>query len=191
MHSPDCLTEETVAQFVDGTLEGEPLDRALAHLTRCEACVRLVAEVGNAVASRGATETLAAAGGEPRVLVRDARVGRYVILEEVGAGAMGRVYAAHDPSLDRKVALKLLHPSVADPDLETRLLREAKAMARLSHREIITVHDAGRHGNQLFIAMEFVDGGTLRQWRNARPRSWREILAVYVRAEAPRLEEKT
>ena len=80
------------------------------------------------------------------------------------------------------MALKLLHPRVASEDLEARLEREAKAMARLSHPDVISVFDAGRHGTQLFIAMELVDGGTLRQWLAAEKRSWREILAVFLRA---------
>jgi serine/threonine protein kinase len=82
------------------------------------------------------------------------------------------VYAAHDPDLDRRVALKLLR-SIGD-DEELR--------ARLSHPNVVTVHDVGAHGTQLFVAMEFVGGGTLRQWLGARPRGWREVLAVLVRA---------
>jgi hypothetical protein len=95
---------------------------------------------------------------------------------------MGTVYAAHDPALDRRVALKLIRAAATGPELEARLLREAKAMARLSHPEVISVFDAGRDGDRLFIAMELIDGGTLRQWLVARPRTWREIIAVFVRA---------
>ena len=115
-------------------------------------------------------------------LVRGERVGRYEILECIGAGAMGVVYAAHDPELDRRIALKVIRAKAAGPGLEARLQREAKAMARLSHPQVITVHDAGRHGGRLFIAMEFVDGGTLRQWLQAARRPAAEILAVYARA---------
>ena len=95
---------------------------------------------------------------------------------------MGRVYAARDPVLERRVALKLLHRRVASEELETRLLREAKAMARLSHPEVITVHDAGRFADQLFIAMEFIEGSTLRQWLARQRRHWRDVLAVFLRA---------
>jgi Tol biopolymer transport system component len=119
---------------------------------------------------------------EAAPLERGAHVGRYEILESVGAGGMGRVYAAYDPALDRKIALKLLHPTAATVDLRARLMREAKAMARLSQPEVITVHDVGQHGDQLFIAMEFVEGGTLRQWLAKGPRSVDEIVAAFVQA---------
>ena len=78
-------------------------------------------------------------------LERGAAFGRYVILERVGRGGMGVVYAAYDPELDRKVALKLLRPDRAEgrPSSRLRLLREAQAIARLSHPNVVTVHDAG------------------------------------------------
>jgi tRNA A-37 threonylcarbamoyl transferase component Bud32 len=113
-------------------------------------------------------------------LARGARVGRYEILEPIGTGGMGRVYAARDQALGRKVALKLLNPASATKELEERLLREAKTMARLSHPEVVTVLDVGHHGDQLFVSMEFVEGATLRQWLAAAPRAWREILDVYL-----------
>ena len=175
--APGCLDADAIARFVDGSLDGARLEATEMHLATCDACVHLVAEVAAAVHPGDSSDS-----PEPKPLVRGAAVGRYVVVESIGAGAMGRVYAAHDPSLDRRVALKLLHPRAATPDLEARLLREAKAMARLTHPDIITVYDAGRHGNQLFIAMELVEGGTLREWVAREPRSWREILAVFVRA---------
>ena len=112
------------------------------------------------------------------------RVGRFVLLEQVGAGAMGRVYAAYDPELDRKIALKLIRstePS-AMGQRRARLLREAKSMARLSHPNVLPVYDAGVHGEEVFIAMEFVRGGTLRQWLKQEERGWREVLRVFVEA---------
>ncbi|MCA9657275.1 MAG: protein kinase, partial [Myxococcales bacterium] len=94
---------------------------------------------------------------------KGARIGRYVILEELGAGAMGVVFAAYDPELDRKVAVKLLKPTSgrgARFDAAARLLREAQALARLSHVNVVGVHDVGLHEGQVFIAMEFVEGVT-------------------------------
>jgi tetratricopeptide (TPR) repeat protein/tRNA A-37 threonylcarbamoyl transferase component Bud32 len=94
-----------------------------------------------------------------------ARVGRYVIVGTVGEGGMGVVYAGYDPELDRKVALKVLRPErAASPDARARLLREAQAIAKLSHPNVVAVHDAGAVGEQVFVAMEYVDGRTLRQW---------------------------
>ena len=89
-------------------------------------------------------------------------VGRFVVLEELGAGGMGVVYAAYDPELDRRVAIKLLHASTRRDEARSRLLREAQAMARIDHPNVVRVHDVGTFRDQVFIAMEFVDGGTLR-----------------------------
>jgi ABC-type branched-subunit amino acid transport system substrate-binding protein len=178
--SPDCLSEEKIAELVEGRLEGDRLAEVERHLAGCAACRRLVAALAKTQAE-GAPRAHPAEEGAP-VLQADDTVGRYVIRAMVGAGAMGRVYAAHDPALDRKVALKLLNPNAAAPDLEERLLREAKAMARVSHPHVIAVHDAGRHGRQVYIAMEFVAGGTLRDWLAKKARPWREVLEVFLRA---------
>lgn len=95
---------------------------------------------------------------------------------------MGVVYAAYDPELDRKVALKLMKPDVLDcsdpSDHGLRLQREAQAMARLSHPHVVSVYDVGELDDQVFIAMEYIDGTTLREWIAASPRSWQEILAA-------------
>ena len=117
------------------------------------------------------------------ILAPDTRVGRYVVRGLVGEGAMGRVYVAHDPTLDRDVALKVLHPRANEPGVEARLVREGKALGCLPpHPEVITVYDAGKDGDTLYIAMELVPGGTLRQWLAARRRTWREITTVFARA---------
>src|SRR4051794_14361160 len=136
------------------------------------------------VADRGESAVLAArAAGE---LPTGARIGRYVVLENVGSGAMGSVYAAYDPELDRKIALKLLKGSALagalNPTGQARLLREAKAMGRLAHPNVIAVHDAGVFEGQVFLAMEFCAGGTLRSWLGDAPRTWREILDVFIAA---------
>ena len=96
---------------------------------------------------------------------------------------MGVVYAAYDPELDRKVAIKLLHPRAGDSsDLRVRLLREAQAMARLTHPNVVSVYDVGTFKDDVFVAMEFVDGRTLRAWLKEKTRSWREVLAVFRQA---------
>jgi eukaryotic-like serine/threonine-protein kinase len=120
--------------------------------------------------------------GDAQKLPRGAQVGRYVVLDRIGAGGMGVVYSAYDPELDRRVAIKLLRPGVAR-DKQQRLLREAQAMARLSHPNVVGVHDVGTFGEQVFIACEFIDGPSLDRWRDLkRPRPWREILAIYLEA---------
>ena len=113
-------------------------------------------------------------------------IGRYVVLTRLGAGAMGVVFAAYDPELDRKVAIKLLKPH--GPDLLDgsagmhRLLREAQALARLNHTNVVGVHDVGVHLGQVFVAMEFVEGMTLSAWLAAQRRSWREVVRVFTAA---------
>ncbi len=103
------------------------------------------------------------------------RIGRYVVIERVGQGAMGVVYAAFDPELSRKLAIKLLH---GDGEVaHRRLVREAQALARLSHPNVVQIYDVGTHEGAVYVAMEFAPGQTMRQWLDAEPdRPWTEIL---------------
>jgi tetratricopeptide (TPR) repeat protein len=111
-------------------------------------------------------------------------LGRYILLESIGEGGMGVVYAAYDPELDRRVALKLLRRHVADDSSlgRARLLREAQAMAKLSHPNVIGVHDVGTLGDRVFIAMELVVGSDLRAWLAAAPHSRAQVLGVFAQA---------
>lgn len=106
---------------------------------------------------------------------RGVRLGRLVILERLGSGAMGAVYAAYDPRLDRRVAVKVLH--AADPDAAARALQEARALARLAHRNVIAIHDAGDEDGVVHIVMELATGTPLRAWIT-RARTWREVVRV-------------
>jgi tRNA A-37 threonylcarbamoyl transferase component Bud32/tetratricopeptide (TPR) repeat protein len=116
----------------------------------------------------------------PLLQMPGARIGRYEVLECIGAGGMGIIYTARDPKLDRKVALKIVRNTTASS--EVRLLREAQAMARLSHPNVVTVHDAVVHEGELVIAMELVPGVTLAQWLAVRERDWTEVVGVFVQA---------
>jgi predicted Ser/Thr protein kinase len=99
---------------------------------------------------------------------------------------MGIVYAAYDEQLDRRVALKLLthdaHETHGSAAAAQRLLREAQAMAKLSHPNVVAAFDVGTYGEQVFIAMEYVDGATLRVWRDSAPRTTSQIVAMYAQA---------
>ena len=106
-------------------------------------------------------------------------VDRYVVLDRVGEGGMGVVYAAYDPKLDRKVALKFLNRPDPEHGEWTRLLREAQAMARLAHPNVAVAYDVGTSHGHVFLAMELVDGVDLRGWLQARKRTVPEILAVF------------
>jgi len=117
------------------------------------------------------------------LLARGAQVGRYVILHPLGQGGMGVVYAGYDPELDRKVALKLVRPDRAGGEVaRSRLLREAQAIARLSHPNVVAVFDAASFDDQVFIAMELVPGRTLREWLQEKTRSWREVVSLFLDA---------
>src|SRR6478609_4903364 len=124
--------------------------------------------------------------GSPEGLARGSAIGRYIVLGLVGRGGMGEVYAAYDPELDRKIAVKLLrargHGAAALADGKTRLLREAQAIARLSHPNVVVVYDVGTFRDSVFIAMEFVAGNTVGYWLEAQQRSIKEVLDVFMAA---------
>jgi serine/threonine protein kinase len=168
-----CPGEDTLAELIDGGLETGERARVKGHLGGCESCRGAVAGHASLPSERAE---------EASRLPRGTRVGRYVVQELVGTGAMSTVYAAHDPDLDRLIALKLLRSHDGGDELRARLFREAKAMARLSHPDVITVHDVGAYGALLFVAMELVVGGTLRDWLAREARDWRQVLAVFLRA---------
>ena len=109
------------------------------------------------------------------------RVGRFVVLERLGQGGMGLVYAVYDDKLDRRVALKLLKGDATDA-LSQRLEREAKTMARLSHPNVVPVFEVDEHDGQLFIVMEYVQGKTLRDWVEGEPRAVEDVIDKYVQA---------
>ncbi len=109
-------------------------------------------------------------------LVRGTEVGRYLVLDRLGSGSMGTVMLAFDASLDRKVALKL----VASGRDQQRLLREAQAMAKLAHPNVVTVFEVGTFRDDVYLAMEYVPGTTLGEWLRGKHR--REIVAAFVAA---------
>lgn len=113
-------------------------------------------------------------------------IGRYEVRHKLGEGAMGVVYAAHDPELQRDVAVKLLRRDRFEGwRLERggeRLRHEARITARLAHPNVVTIYDVGRHGGSVYIAMELVDGPSMRRWMRDVARPWREVLAMFFQA---------
>ncbi|HET6582337.1 MAG TPA: protein kinase, partial [Nannocystaceae bacterium] len=107
-------------------------------------------------------------------------IGRYRVVERIGAGAHGVVYAAIDPQLDRKVALKVLRRDGGTASRDA-LAREAKVLAKLSHPNVVPVYDVGIDDDRVFVTLELVEGSTVREWL-AQPRSWREAVDVFVQA---------
>lgn len=190
----DCLSENTFQQLLDGTLSVARLRDTQVHLDTCGSCRQLLSALARGMTTHSGpgpedTDSVSTAGAGrvmPHAMAPGTQVGRFVVEAPLGAGGMGVVYAADDPVLGRKVALKLIHADhsegLASEEWRARLLREARAIARLSHPNVITVHEIGLHGDQPFVAMELVEGSTLRSWLAASPRSWRDIVAVFVAA---------
>ncbi|MBI5549024.1 MAG: protein kinase, partial [Deltaproteobacteria bacterium] len=179
-----CPGADSLAQFVEGALSVAEIERLEEHLDTCPGCARLVEELLQHSTPSEPAELVEPGGA--RGLQRGAAVGRYVILDLRGAGGMGEVYCAYDPELDRKIALKLVRSDVFSraegKQAAARFIREAKAMARLRHPNVVTVYDVGTVDGRVFIAMELIEGTTLRGWLTGSPRSWREIRDTFLLA---------
>lgn len=169
----DCLDEATILATFEGTLSEDDLARIEEHLDVCERCREFVAAVARTTDAAPAPATSRFAPGES--------CDRYLILNQIGAGGMGVVYAAWDHKLDRKVALKVVAPG-GDARAQARLVREAKAMAAVRHPNVITVYEVGQVQAGVYIAMEYVDGPTLRRWIAEQQPSWRAIVSTFIGA---------
>lgn len=192
--STPCLEENEVVDLVTGGLDSEAAARAEVHIDSCAACRMVLIELARVFElrasslpevepdeSEGSTERGSddgLAGLLPTALMRGTTIGRYLVVGTLGAGAMGVVHAAFDPELDRKVALKLLRSRAGNGSNE-RLVREARATARLAHPNVVVVHDVGEHEGSVFMAMEHVDGGTLGEWLAAEDRGHEAIQAAF------------
>jgi eukaryotic-like serine/threonine-protein kinase len=188
-----CIDEDTILAFVEGRLGSGAIAAVEAHTRGCSDCRDLLsAAVAVAAPGRPGEGSVSASderaapqpGATAAPLAKGTSIGRYVVLGLIGRGGMGEVYAAYDPELDRKIALKLLHTEgeALGARGRGRLLREAKAIARLSHPNVVVVHDGGTYEERVFVAMEFIDGQTLAAWSSQRSRSRAEILAVFAAA---------
>ena len=164
------ISDEGLLALVDGTLSNEDRQRALTHAITCESCHELLVAAAPAVGTGPGDDT------EHVSLVRGAEIGRYTLLENIGRGATAEVHTAYDPQLDRKIALKLLHTGVRGS-----LLREAQALARLAHPNVVSVFEIGEHDGHAFVAMEFVAGETLASWM-ARRAPWPRVVEIFLGA---------
>ncbi|WP_428267963.1 tetratricopeptide repeat protein [Haliangium sp.] len=109
-------------------------------------------------------------------------VSRYVVVSVIGHGGMGTVYLAYDPELDRRIAIKVMRTNRATDRARRSLVREARALAQLSHPNVVQVYDAGIYKGDVFVAMEYVEGTSVKQWCQDQAPSWREILDAYLDA---------
>ena len=203
MFAVECLDANLVQDLMSGALDEVMRGSVLGHLDTCDDCRELIGVTARVALQDVVTEThpyssrlvaprrnialdetlapsvtlvpprgLAASGG--------AQFGRYVLDEKIGAGAMGVVWRAHDPKLGRLVALKLLRRY--DPTLIDRLVREAQSMAQVSHANVVGVYDVGAADGASFIAMELVEGQSLREWQTEGTRTLPEIITAYIAA---------
>ena len=175
-----CLDADAVARFVEGDFDLEQCRRIEAHLDRCEACRTWVSAVAISEGGASVEEPIATPAMFPDedIARAGAAVGRYVVLRRLGAGGMGVVAKAYDPEIDRHVAIKILRQPLTSDSARQRLLREARAMARVTHPNVVAIHDVGVHEDRLFIAMELVDGVDLATWVRDETRSVEAILEV-------------
>jgi tetratricopeptide (TPR) repeat protein len=175
-----CVTEAQWWAFATRELPPEQQAAVERHLLECAGCRDRFGPPDPTLAPQGAKDD------PPEVIARGSSIGRYLTLEPLGEGAMGVVYAAFDPELDRRVAIKLLRTHLSRdetaPDWRARMVREAQAMARISHPNVMPVYDVGTRGERVFVAMELVEGVTLKEWLRQKPRSFRERLEVCVAA---------
>ena len=201
----DHLDDNTVSEFVSGGMTTSASTKVEAHLASCRDCRTLVAALAGADDMDSNVQTHphekmseSQVGKLPVFSIGD-RVGRYLVLSTLGSGGMGHVFAAYDPQLDRKVALKVLRANlgVNAKEARVRLKREAQAIAQLNHPNVVGVYDVGTipapgagpgaaasggDNDDVYIAMEFVEGDTLTGWLKKWPRTWREILEVFHQA---------
>jgi hypothetical protein len=193
----DCPEESALHALLSGSLPQEQSDVLWQHIDGCTDCVKLLATVGELdegevrtlASSRGSGEAeTSRPGGVADPFVQDVapgtRIGRYIVEKFIGGGAFGAVYAGTDPELGRPVALKLLKSIAVEhrADAEARLAREAQALARVSHPNVVAAFDTGVWNSRVFVAMERVEGGDLSDWLAAGPRRVAEIVDVFLAA---------
>lgn len=173
----DCPDDEVLQGFVEGFLDGDALLDFERHLEICDACAEATAAAAVlTTVPEGDTSDPTSARSEPT----GGHIGRYAILGHLGAGAMGIVLRAYDPKLEREVALKILRGELGEAG-SARLVREAKAMAQLSHPNVVGLYDVDIEPERVMVVMELVRGDTLASWMR-RDNRWQDVLEHLVQA---------
>jgi len=182
-----------VEEVYHAALELEPKARAAFLATVCDGDQQLRHEVESLLAqgdsdSRGPLDrpvwahdaTLAKTSEGSQALFAGVQIGAYRIEAPLGAGGMGIVYSAIDTKLNRRVAIKLVSARGTDVTTRRRFRREAETASSLNHPHILTVHDVGQFDEWQYLVTEFIDGGTLKEWARAVPRTWEEVVEMLV-----------
>jgi|GEM_PF-2660026 len=160
-----CPSEDELVAMIEGALSAQQLAAIEKHVASCDTCASVVGDLG-----------ALGDAGKPRA------IDRYQLDRRIAAGGMGEVWAAWDPKLRREIAVKLVKPERADDTRERdRLLREARALARLTHPNVIAVHDVGEQDGEVFIVSELVTGDTLAN-RGGPSADWRTVVRLYAQA---------
>jgi tetratricopeptide (TPR) repeat protein len=183
-----CVSDADVLALLDGAVDDAKRSAIEQHLDECAECLEVVtlASKSSLAVGTGRTSPYAPThpGEPPRGdgLSPGESLGRYEIVEPLGRGGMGMVYAARDVQLGRRVAIKVVAPDLAGSALsQLGLLREAQALARITQPNVLTVYDVGSVGDAVFLAAELVDGETLERWLK-QPRRWRAIVELFIQA---------
>ena len=183
-----CVNEQTVQDLVLGRLQGPALEGVEHHISECSSCAELIALAARRTGSIEAAPRPRVALVEKPSIAVGTVVGRFVVVDFLGAGGMGEVYGAYDPNLERKVAIKFLRPELLGRGDQTtaaeRMRREARLVAKLSHPNVVTVFEIDVFEDRLFIAMEYVDGRSVAEWLKAEPRAVRDVVRVFLEAGA-------
>jgi len=171
-------SEEALLDFAGDRLTGPSLQEVRGHLDACAPCGKRIEALRDLSADTVPSEDLPR-GGDP-LFGRGKTIGRYIMLDFLGEGGMGAVYLAYDVKLRRKVALKMLKGDhAASSESRSRFQREARALARVSHANVVSVHEMGHHEGRDFLTMDYVEGATLGDWLGVARRPWRSILKVF------------
>ncbi len=180
-----CPDDNVIVALLEGELQEHETRTIQAHLDSCESCSELFQELMAVIESQPGPMMSddGASAGVPALAPSSLIIGRYEVRSILGSGAMGVVYRAFDPDLQREVALKVLRPDrfqqeSSRQEATERLLKEARALAGLNHPHVVTVYDVGtwKEGH-IFIASELIEGETIHEW--AKARSWQEIVSAY------------
>ena len=172
-----CLDEDEILAYRSGALSKEELQPVEQHLETCSACLEVIHRLDAA----GSTDPFAESE-DRRPHAKPEKIANYLLLDELGSGGMGLVYAAYDVQLDRRIALKLMHHQ--GRTAAERIRREAQAMARLSHPNVVTVY--GVHSlseTDVAISMEYVKGKSLKELMASNPSmEWTTVQSIFVQA---------